>query len=114
MKRVWLCECQCPQRHTIVMAAGEADGLADAETRIMRPLRGQLASLLEQKILNPWCKVCKAPAIKWHFELGETKFDTLEEATPILAAEEAKEVDVATANWVRAKIEESGDAPTIH
>lgn len=51
-QRVWIAQCLCPSRHTILAAAGEANSAGEAETKVRAPLREQLAELLRDKVLN--------------------------------------------------------------
>ena len=81
--RVWLAQCLCPQRHAILAAASQADGLEKAQT-IARELQQHIAALLANNLLNPWCGLCRAPRTTWKIELFETRYATLEEAQPTL------------------------------
>jgi hypothetical protein len=86
---VWLCQCLCPDRHTIVAAAGEADSEAQAQP-IRTALRGKVLELLRAGLLNPWCAICNAKLATWRYELAATKFARMEEAAPELTRVEAE------------------------
>jgi hypothetical protein len=91
MTAVWLAQCLCPQRHTIMAAAGEADE-DDAEAEILEPLKLQVATALTDGLINPWCQLCKAVASDWTCEVGRTRFRTMAEATPVLRQCEAEQL----------------------
>jgi hypothetical protein len=91
MKRVWIAQCLCPHRHTILATAGEADGAEAAEEQVAAPLREAVEEALQSDVLNPWCGLCRAPAESWRYEVGRTRFRTMEEATPALRRNEAEQ-----------------------
>jgi len=87
--RVWICQCLCPARHTIMATAGEATDDRDAEEEIAKPLRVRIGLLLASGEINPWCGLCNALAKTWRYELGPTLFRSMDEATPVLRKLEA-------------------------
>jgi hypothetical protein len=86
---VWICQCLCPDRHTIIAAADEADSEANAGA-IRTTLRRQVLELLRTGAINPWCAICGAHRATWRYELARTKFQTMAEAAPELARTEAE------------------------
>lgn len=80
MSRVWIAQCLCPQRHCILASAGEADDATAAEKTVVAELRKQMDALLLAGVLNPWCGLCKAAAADWHYEVGRTRFASMDEA----------------------------------
>ena len=90
--RVWITQCLCPQRHCILATAGEADNEREAEELVAVPLRKHIGGLLKAGTINPWCGLCHAKAETWHYELGRTRFGSLDEAKPALMEEEAKQM----------------------
>lgn len=87
MRRVFIVQCLCPERHAIAANALEAETeeeCAVAGTNLIEALDEAIA----KHVLNPWCELCKAPREKWHIETGRTKWTTLTEAMPHLRAEE--------------------------
>src|SRR5262249_39276135 len=90
MAHVWICQCLCPQRHAILASTGEMEDAEQARRKIEVPLRHAIAELLEQQTLNPWCGLCNARVDTWFYETRRTKFRTMAEAAPMLAATEAE------------------------
>lgn len=95
---VWIAQCLCPNRHTIVAAAGDASGVTDAQTAVLEPLREQVTKLLIANVLNPWCGLCHAPASAWTYEVRRTAFATMDEAEPALRQLQAEQI-VTAALW---------------
>lgn len=79
-RRVWIAQCLCPDRHCILAALGEADSPEDAETEVAAKLRRQVAELVKQGAINPWCAICGARQPSWRVETGRTRWRTLPEA----------------------------------
>ena len=85
-----------PERHCITALAylpgvTEIDGVVVDETNAADLVRDVTDAMLEARRWNPWCEICKRPREFWYFEDAKTKFQTLEEARPVLkAAEEAQ------------------------
>jgi len=92
---VWITQCLCPQRHCIVMSAGEAESRSVAEVKVAAPLRERVATLLATRELNPWCGLCGARAGTWKFELARTRWRTMTEAMPEAKQLEAEQVMTA-------------------
>ena len=90
--RVWLAQCQCPQRHCILAASGAADDGSEARWTILAPLRERVLHMISAKTLNPWCAICHSPAAKWQYAVGRTRFKTMEEAEPFLRQCEAEQI----------------------
>ncbi|HTI78956.1 MAG TPA: hypothetical protein VL614_00745 [Acetobacteraceae bacterium] len=91
MKRVWVAQCLCPGRHAILALAGEANSGQEAMVSIASPLRQAVQAALQEQTINPWCSLCNAKAETWVYEIGRTRFRTMEEATPTLRESEAKQ-----------------------
>lgn len=91
MSTVWIAQCLCPKRHTILAAAGGADDREAAEDGLLTPLRGHIAGLLAGGTFNPWCGLCKSPSEAWTYELARTRFRSMEEAMPELRRSEAEQ-----------------------
>jgi hypothetical protein len=75
----------CPQRHTILATAGEADNRSAAETAIAVPLREFVAKLpaelrAEGDTINTWCGLCGSRSDTWICELRRTRYRTIDEA----------------------------------
>lgn len=81
---VWIAQCLCPDRHTIMAAAGEATDQADATEHIRDPLARAVGAAVETSAINPWCGICHAKFETWDVELGRTQFATMAEASPSL------------------------------
>lgn len=91
---VWLAQCLCPDRHTVLALAGEAVDREQAEREIAAPFRATLDDVIHLQLVNPWCSLCHAPRERWIFELERTLFDTLEAAAPHLQRLEAEQAQV--------------------
>jgi hypothetical protein len=89
--RVWVAQCLCPDRHCILAATGVADSAEAASADIAWPLREAVEKALQAALLNPWCGLCHAPPHEWRYEVGRTRFSTLEEAAPLLQRLEAEQ-----------------------
>jgi hypothetical protein len=98
MNRVWIAQCLCPQRHCIMAGADEAKSGAEAEQKVMRYLRETVEEWLARGTINPWCGLCGAPQESWTFELGRTRWATLEEALPEMRKSEAEQA-ATSAVW---------------
>lgn len=85
---VWICQCLCPSRHSIMATTGEADSESVAEQHVRAPLRQELAALLKEGLLNGWCALCGADQSTWRHELRRTVYRTMDEAMPALIREE--------------------------
>ena len=68
----------------LVAASGVADSEEAASAKIAWPFRGAVEEALQAGLLNPWCAICKAGCETWRYEVGRTKFRTMEEAAPLL------------------------------
>jgi hypothetical protein len=75
---VLLAQCLCPRRHCILAAAADD---RDAEA-LRQVLMDGVRRLLLTKALHPWCGLCGAGEGSWTYEVGRTRFATLEEARP--------------------------------
>lgn len=82
---VKIAQCLCPQRHCMTALAGEFD--ADV-------LEGMLRQTVAEALLtwlHPYCGLCGATVATWTYEVGETKWQTMEEAKPFLREAEAEQ-----------------------
>jgi hypothetical protein len=89
--RVWIAQCLCPARHCVLATAGEAASEAAAKETIVDPLRAQVAEALKSGVINPWCGLCNARAETWRYDLGRTRFRSMDEAAPELLRIEAEQ-----------------------
>ena len=96
--RVWIAQCLCPSRHCVMAVAGEAKSYKEAETSVLTPLVSQVAKLLTERTLNPWCALCKAAADQWKYEVRRSRFRTIEEAEPMLRQTEGEQI-ITNALW---------------
>jgi hypothetical protein len=96
MTHVWITQCLCPQRHTILAGAGEARDFEHAVREYEDPLRQQLSDAISSGVMNPWCGLCHAGIDTWRYETARTRFRTLAEALPALKAIEAKQIITAS------------------
>lgn len=87
--KVWIAQCLCPQRHAILAGVQMARDKAEAEETVLGPLRDQVASLLLDRTIDPWCGLCKAPTETWFYEVRRTRL-SMEEAMPELRRLEAE------------------------
>lgn len=84
MSTVWIVQCLCPRRHAILAGANMAEDKAEAQDVLLTPFRDQVASLLLDRTIDPWCLLCKAPTETWFYEIKRTRFRSMEEAMPEL------------------------------
>lgn len=91
---VWVAQCLCANRHSILAFGFEDPETPHGETdQVFTPQAGALAlkqeveRLMAEGIFNPWCGICRDT--NFHVELGKTRWATMEEATPHLKANEA-------------------------
>ena len=93
MNRVYLVQCLCPSRHCIMASPTvlPAQAAESEQETAKEPLRTLLTEAINGRLINPWCELCKAPAKDWRYEIGRTKWETLEEAMPHLREEERKQ-----------------------
>jgi hypothetical protein len=91
MTRVWIAQCLCPSRHAILAASAEANGPREAEQNAMTPLKENIIAMLADRVINPWCAICHAKAETWRYDLGRTRFRTMEEAAPHLRQNEREQ-----------------------
>ncbi len=85
---VKLIQLLCTNRHCLVAVAYESDSPDDDDTTLIA-FQQKMHAAFEAKSLNPWCGICKSQDLS--FEIGTTRFASLEEAKPFLAEEEAKQ-----------------------
>jgi len=93
MRRVWIAQCLCPARHAILAVAGEAEEETASQTLLV-PLREEIALLLASGTINPFCGICLSPDDTWKYEVGRTRFRTMDEAKPSLRKSEAEQAEV--------------------
>jgi hypothetical protein len=79
-------------------AADEAKSYKEAEALLLTPLVSQVAKLLTERTLNPWCGLCAATADQWKYEVGRSRFRTMEEAEPMLRQVEGEQI-ITNALW---------------
>lgn len=84
---ILLAQCLCPQRHCILAATHPDDG-----TDLVQYLKNQLLALIRGNQIDPWCGICGAKAREWKYEVATTPFATMEEALPVIAQEQAKQL----------------------
>jgi cytidine deaminase len=70
----------CRNRHCIIAAT--ADGPTDESMTVF--MQYTIARFVEEKAMNPHCGLCGSPINEWSYEVGETRFETMEEARPAL------------------------------
>lgn len=85
-KRVWIAQCLCPQRHAIMAAAGED------EATVLAELKDTVWGWLARGVIRPWCSICHAEEASWHFEVGRTKWRSMDEAYAEIKETEARNV----------------------
>jgi len=100
---VWICQCLCPERHAILATVGEATTEAEADSGVRTPLRRAIMELLNAGKFNPWCAICGAQPHTWRYELGRTKFASIDEAMPALRETEAANMATNRALGVKMK-----------
>lgn len=96
-RRDWIAQCLCPKRHAILAASREEETREAAELTVLAPLREQIAELLAIGAINPWCGLCQSPSDAWTYELGRTRFPSMEEAMPELRRVEAQQAALRAA-----------------
>jgi hypothetical protein len=89
--RVWIAQCLCPQRHAILAASSEAEDRQAAEERCLKPLREQVTRMIGSGTINPWCGLCRAPLESWRYEVGRTRFASMQEAEPAMRQSEREQ-----------------------
>ncbi|MFN7948360.1 MAG: hypothetical protein U0Z53_23615 [Blastocatellia bacterium] len=88
---VKIVQCLCPHRHCIAALAYEdQSGAADQSQQQL--LREGIRQMISAGQINPWCGLCGAPVAAWFYETELTRFSTLAEALPHLAAEERQQM----------------------
>lgn len=86
---VLLVQALCPDRHCIMAVASEEM----AAEKSLALLKAGIAGFLDRGAINPWCGLCGAKADTWHYEIGRTRFASMEEAMPVLRqAEEGQQM----------------------
>ncbi|HEX8868382.1 MAG TPA: hypothetical protein VF821_22170 [Lentzea sp.] len=91
--RVYICQCLCgSNRHCIVSAVGQFDDPVEAEAFLMTKLAMAVGDLLSTQAISPWCSICGAKDDGWVYELGRTRWSTMEEAAPHLERSEAEQL----------------------
>lgn len=100
---VWIAQCLCPQRHAICAASGEAEDGRDAAESLIKPLRENVSRMIGSGTINPWCGLCHADVETWTYELGRTRFTSMQEAEPELRQNEREQAHVrrlfGDGNW---------------
>lgn len=91
---VWLAQCVCPQRHAILATAGEAANRAAATEKVLSPLQARVAEMLRDGVLKPRCSLCGSPPDSWVYELGRTRFGSLQAAMPALRQSEREQAAI--------------------
>ncbi len=74
----------CPSRHCLFALAYEEESETDESAR------ARAEDVFATKVVNPWCGICGSRQIT--FEIGKTRFKTLQEAGPHLAEQEAAQL----------------------
>lgn len=88
MKRVWIAQCLCPDRHCIMANAGEANSAGEAAA-LVGQLREAIDKGVASKWMNPWCALCHAEMSTWTYETGRTRFGSMILAMSALKQSEA-------------------------
>lgn len=107
-ERVWLIHCKCPNGHFIMGCAfvceyDPAWSAIDDTNNLPEPACGKIKEAMamlfemvdasiEKGRLNPWCDTCKAPRSTWPFTPLTTRYKSIREAAPFLAADAIKEM----------------------
>lgn len=89
-----LVQCLCPARHCITALAFAPAAMDDATA--IRRLRAGVEAAIAAGALDPWCALCGSR--DWRYEVGRTRFRTMEEARPALEEMEARQA--ATRAWI--------------
>lgn len=90
---VYLCQCLCPARHAIVAMAGAYLSQANAEAVLIPLATKAVDRAITLGLQNPRCALCGAKRDAWTFEVGRTRWRTMEEAQAPL--EEAQREQMA-------------------
>lgn len=92
---VSLVQCLCgPLRHCIAALAydeSKTDQAAEGELRLW------VGMMTLQREINPWCGLCGSMNKHWIFEVGRTKFATIDEAMPYLLKAQREQARAAEA-----------------
>ncbi len=88
MNKVKIVQCLCPQRHCILGFA--SDDHTDAE--LCETLKLELDKCIASQQYNPHCGVCGAKKETWIFEVGVTKFNSMDEAMPYLKVQQFQQI----------------------
>lgn len=75
---VHIVQCLCPSRHCIAAIAFDDKDLSPEKALEGFPML--VNSTVAVGGWNPWCGICRSR--DWHYELGRTRWETLEEAMP--------------------------------
>jgi hypothetical protein len=95
MSAVWIAQCLCgPRRHAILAAAVVAEDRDAAEQAALEPLRTHVARMIGSGTIDPWCGLCHSPRDCWLYELGRTRFTSMEEAAPALRQSEREQAAI--------------------
>ena len=89
-------QCLCgPARHCITALAYEPHTGDMTEENAAGRLEQLVDKAIGERLINPWCAICRAKRERWVFEDSKLKFNPLEEARPFLrqAEEEQQRVN---------------------
>lgn len=87
---VWLAQCVCPNGHTIMAYANEAQGLLDAKQSVVDRLHQHMIDRFRDGTIALTCFVCKAHRDQWRFCVARTPYATMVEAQPHFDAVERR------------------------
>jgi hypothetical protein len=79
----------CPSRHCIVACAKEGE-----DPKLLEFFRRMIEVAVSRHAINPHCGLCGAPKSTWTYEVGVTKFATMEEALPEIQRLEAEQLEL--------------------
>lgn len=88
---VALVQALCPDRHCILALASDELSADEARDR----LKAFITVALAFGEINPWCGLCGASAETWHYEVGPSRFASMEAARAALHAAEADQLESA-------------------
>jgi hypothetical protein len=87
-RRIRLVQCLCPSQHCICALAFDPADLDD-QGAIGR-LKDTISKAIAGGQIDPWCALCLSR--HWHYEVGVTRFYSLQEATPHLRKSQAEQL----------------------
>jgi hypothetical protein len=105
--KVIIAQCLCgPKRHFLFGATLQIDPSRreEAGAYLEHFVREKIASLLQEKSIDPRCGICRNPSDQWQYNVVDTRFKTIEEANGELRRHEAAMIVArAAADYMRAR-----------